>query len=154
MFALGVDPGGTWTGLVARRGDELVEFAVLRRPAGQDDRTWVSRVLEESRWLAALRATGEPMLVAVESLNPPIGRMGMITLTGLIGAAAVYGAVLGEYPAAVTVAPGGHGSAPLGAYPQQLRGAREKQGTGRWRHARSAWDVAGAAVFLAKVTAR
>lgn len=153
MFALGVDPGGTWTGLVARRGEDLVEFSVLRRPAGQDDRTWVTRVLEETRILASLRRTGEPLVVAVESLNPPIGRMGMISLAGLIGAAAVYGALLGEYPSAVTVSPGGHGSAPLGAYPLALRGAREKTGTGRWRHARSAWDVAGAGVFLVRMGA-
>ena len=55
------------------------------------------------------------------------------------------GAVLYAYPEAHIVSPGGHGSGPLGSYPAKLVGAREVVGTGKARHMRSAFDVAGAA---------
>lgn len=150
MIFVGVDPGGTWTGLVARRGDELLDFAVLRREARQPDVRWVARVLSEIEYLRG----PDPVVLAVESVVAPTGRLGMISLEGLLGAAMVLGAVLGEYPEAVTVSPGGHGSAVLAAYPPGLRAQGETAGTGRWRHARSAWDIAGAAQFLVRVSAR
>lgn len=148
---VGVDPGGTWTGLVARRGDHLLDAAVLRREVGQPDVRWVARVLWE---IEVLSGGPDPVVVAVESVVAPTGRLGMISLEGLIGCAAVYGAIIGEYPEAVTVSPGGHGSAVLAAYPPALRARGETAGTGRWRHARSAWDIAGAAQFLTRVGAK
>lgn len=149
---VGVDPGGTWTGLVARRADQLLDAAVLRRETGEPDIRWIGRIMQEIETLVA--GGGASPVVAIESVVAPTGRLGMISLEGLLGAAMVFGAVLGEYPEAVTVSPGGHGSAVLAAYPPGLRAGGETAGTGRRRHARSAWDIAGAAQFLVRVGAR
>jgi len=59
----------------------------------------------------------------------------------------VLGAVLYAHPDAIIVAPGGHGSAPLTTYPAALVGDREVVGTGKRRHLRSAWDIAGVATI-------
>lgn len=161
--AIGVDPGGTNTGIVVRQGDDLLDAILLTRPDRQDDTKWIGRVLEDV-WHAVkdewARASGarKPLaapLVAVEGVNPPTGRMGMISVDGLLRTAAVYGAILAEFPEAIVVSPGGHGTAPLAAYPQALQRRGETTGTGgKYRHCRSAWDIAGAALFLDRIGVR
>lgn len=161
--AIGIDPGGTNTGIILRDDDELLDAVLLTRPDGQDDAKWVGRVVEDVwhairlTWDAAAGARLPLVapLVSVEAVNPPTGRMGMISLDGLLRTAAVYGAVLAEFPEAIVVSPGGHGSAPLAAYPQALRRAGEISGRGgKYRHCRSAWDIAGAALFLDRIGIR
>lgn len=150
---VGIDPGGTNTGIVVREGDRLWFASTLHRalrplPEYIAD---VLRVVDEAQ-----HRPGLP--IAVEDVTPPTGfRNGQrapIDPASLIGTAAVLGAVLARYPDAVVVPPGGHGSGPAGAYPPELIGPREgKALTGRLRHCRSAWDVAGAARLVARIGA-
>ena len=136
---LGVDPGGQSTGLVLRDRDELRHGEVVKR----GDRDMAPYMLDV---ISAMSAFTVPALVAVEDVNEPSPHMGMVALRGLLDTAQVLGAVLSQWPHAVVVPPGGHGKGPLAAYPAELVGARERSGAGRLRHARSAWDLAGAAV--------
>lgn len=70
--------------------------------------------------------------------------------TALIGTAMMLGAILSHYPTATLIQPNKNGSKPLGAYPPQLVSTQEKRhhdwktriGTGKLRHARSAYDIA------------
>jgi hypothetical protein len=59
--------------------------------------------------------------------------------------------VLAHFPAALVVPPAGHGAGPCQAYPGALWPATEKRGAGRCRHLRSAWDIAEAGAFLARL---
>lgn len=152
---VGVDPGGTWTGIIARESDRLLDAEILHRTPGEPDVGWAARVIATIDILAAEHEHGPSgLVVAVETVVAPTGHLGKINLSGLLGTAMIFGAIIGRYPAAVTVAPAGHGSAGLAAYPHGLRTQREKVGTGQWRHARSAWDIAGAAQYLARVDTR
>lgn len=96
-------------------------------------------------------------LIAVESVTAPSWHLahnhkhGSATNpTGLIGTAMILGAILAHHPTATLVPPNKNGSKPLGAYPPELVSPREqkhpnwrtKTGTGKLRHARSAYDVA------------
>lgn len=73
--------------------------------------------------------------------------------TGLLGTAMLLGAIISHYPDAVIIPPNKNGSKPLVAYPDELISPHEKKhpdwktrvGTGKLRHARSAYDVAVAA---------
>jgi hypothetical protein len=152
---VGVDPDGTWTGIVARKGDLLLDAEIVHRDPDEPDIRWATRVISAIDGLAAEHEHGPSgLVVAVESVDAPTGQRGSIDVTGLLGAAVVFGAVLGRYPAAMTVAPGGHGSAALPAYPPGLRTHPGKGGGGKWSHARSAWDIAGTAQYLARVDAQ
>lgn len=93
---------------------------------------------------AAAHLEAGTLLLAVEGLAAPKGfsrgRREPIDPQGIIGAGVVLGAVLGRWPAAVIIDPGGNGSSAGDAYPEQLRkGARLG---GPSDHARSAYDVA------------
>lgn len=159
MRVIGVDPGGSSTGVVTRAGDQLLAWAVVRRQKNEDDGDFLGRVLDEVE--DQIVAHDVPA-IALERVNAPggfargaaTGHRTPIALKGLVGTAAVYGALLGVYRHAYVVAPSGHGSNGRGAYPIELWGATEGDaGTGFLRHARSAWDVAGAVAFLAQVEA-
>jgi hypothetical protein len=143
---VGVDPGGTYTGVIARHGPRLLYGATVTRDGTVPDYL-VEVCATIDRAVDAVHRelnTASPG-VAVEDLNEPTPHLGLTNLKGLIGAAQVLGAVLCTHPDAVIVAPGGHGSAPLATYPPALVGDREVVGTGKARHMRSAFDVAGAA---------
>lgn len=152
LTVLGIDPGSTGTGVVTRRGALLLEHAVVRRTKNEADNDWLARILDE---VEMQRGRNDAALLAVESVTAPSGfARGVrapIALGGLLGTAAVYGAVLAVYRDAYVVAPAGNGSGPRGAYPDELWSDREPAGTGFVRHARSAWDVAGAVIHLARV---
>jgi hypothetical protein len=84
------------------------------------------------------------LVIAVEGLAAPKGFAGgqraAIDPQGLVSAGVILGAILGRWPRAVVVDPGGNGSNPTITYPEQLRkGARLG---GPSDHARSAYDVA------------
>lgn len=150
---IGIDPGGRETGIVLRRGDTPIRACVVVRDG--DDRlpgaAYLAEVLDAVADFAG-DAHSSPV-VAVEGLNEPTPQMGTTSVAGLMGAALVLGAVLAHHPDAVVVAPARHGSAPLGAYPEALRPTRGRgKGHDRFRHARSAWDVAGAAALTAAFT--
>ncbi|MCA1841749.1 MAG: hypothetical protein LC792_00905 [Actinobacteria bacterium] len=146
---IGVDPGAAETGVVVRRGDDLVSAVVIDRRPGQPLAVYLASVLRVLRVVAVEGAT-----IAVEDVTPPNPHMGMIAVGGLIGTAAVLGAVLGAHPGAVVVPAGGNGSGPLCAYPPSLRPTRGKgAGYDRLRHARSAWDIAGGAAVMLRTGA-
>ena len=143
---VGVDPGGRFTGVVARRADAAVWAAVITR-----DGDMASYLVEVHRAIIDAGLTHHDpaagVNVAVEGLVKPTPHMGTISLQGLLDTAVVLGAVMAWYPDAIVVPPGDNGAGPLGAYPSRLVGAREKLGAGHARHARSAWDVAGKAAL-------
>lgn len=142
---VGVDPGGRYTGIVARSGDLVVWAAVITRD-GDDMARYLDEV--EEAMLDAVHACGTDqsrVQIAVEGLTVPSPHMGVIALQGLLDTAVVLGAVMGRWDECVVVPPGENGAAPLTSYPARLVGAREKVGAGKAVHARSAWDVAGKA---------
>lgn len=144
---LGVDPGGKTTGMAQRCGPRLAWWALVERRDGESDACYLTRVAGAVHQ----RHLESPVVVAVEGLNHPSPHLGLANVSGLLATAEVLGAL--KMAAVmhgwrlVEVPPGGHGSAPLAGYPRELVRARERTGTGRLRHARSAWDIAGAARF-------
>lgn len=143
---VGVDPGGRFTGIVARAGDVAVWAAVVTRDADGDMARYLDEV--EEAMLDAVHHHGvdaSRVQVAVEGLVAPSPHMGMVSLQGLLDTAVVLGAVMGRWDECVVVPPGDNGAGPLASYPARLVGSREKVGEGKARHARSAWDVAGKA---------
>lgn len=155
MIVVGVDPGGATTGIVVRDGATPVRAELVSNSDGQMSDGYLAEVI------AALddAITGR-MLCAVEGLVEPNPHVRLANVRGLLDTAQVLGAVRhqaalwlaeGRLSGVVVVPPGGHGSAPLACYPAALVGDRERQGTGRLRHARSAYDVAGAGVMLARM---
>lgn len=154
---IGVDPGGRYVGIVRlNRDDAIAEAKVLTR--GGDDELpglgYVKWVLDEVRM--QLRAAGTVMdglteirpTIALEGLNPPTPHMGMTNVAGIIGVGIVFGAVLGQWPQAVIVPPGGNGKGPDLAYPQMIRKYARLGGPSE--HARSAYDVAIAGQRMAR----
>jgi hypothetical protein len=148
IAVVGVDPGGRSTGICARGNDVVLVSVLIPRP-GRDplprsaDLRRVVVIIEAV--CRQLRAAGWTPHVAVEDVVAPNPHLGMSNPVGLLGTAMVLGAVLSRWPGAAIVAPKGHGSAPLAAYPTELVGPTETAGTGKRRHLRSAWDIAGAA---------
>lgn len=171
---VGVDPGGRDTGVVGRVGsgsdrDALVLDLSPDAPASglcptirRASAAWVpdpaylalvvDRVAAMIGRLRAVCAAWElEPLVAVEDLGGPADyrRGPKREPAGLIGLAAVWGAVCSRWPDAIQVPQGFNGGGPRQAYPAELWGDREgPAGQGILRDARSAWDVAGAAIKL------
>lgn len=154
LTLVAVDPGSRNTGVITRRGDELLRYTTLVRKGDSDLpdaeylREVVSTVLD--MWSRVLA-----QVVAVEAVQKPspfhgkTGNVSFTNVTGLLGTAMVVGAVLAAFPHTVEVPPGGNGSGHLGAYPIELRPTRGKgAGSDNLRHMRSAWDVAGTAALL------
>jgi hypothetical protein len=146
ITVIGVDPGAKETGIVTRRGDELLARAVIARQAGEFT-AYLADVLEAVRVQFASHL-GSAGRLAVEDKLAPNPHLGMTNPGPVIQAAKVHGAVLGRFDFLhpEVVRPGKHGSGPLAAYPPALRPTR---GSGRGydvlRHCRSAWDIAAAA---------
>lgn len=155
MRVLGVDPGGSYTALVVREGDKVISSTCLAR-AGLTVDDWIEAVLTE---LADVTWKHDPDvdLVAVEGVHPPTPHMGTISVGGLIGCAAVLGAVVAwcwtDQLPCVVVPPGKHGSGPAHAYPPSLVGRRPTRfpGSGPRKHEQSAWDVCAAGRLLARI---
>lgn len=150
---IGVDPGGRDTGVIARRGRELLYAATVHR--GPTRSAYLEEVLETVD--LARRAAGPVPLAAigVEDVNEPTGfRDGErepIALEPLITTAMVAAAVIGRFAGVVLVPPGHNGQGPLEVYPAELVGPRERHGRyGKLRHVRSAWDVAGLAAIIVR----
>lgn len=169
---VGVDPGGQNTGIVVRRGDQLLYHALCERPGRLSGRAildpgWLdlcaARVRQACREAGYFRADGRRVVVAVEGVNSPTGQMGQIALAGLLGTAAVAAAViqtvtdLSPDSEVLVVPPGRHGALPLQCYPAELVSDAERRkglrrvGGGKLKDCRSAWDIAGAAVTQLRV---
>lgn len=152
---VGIDPGGRDTGIVAISPDGTVRTAavtnegeLLPLPAG-----YLADVLAA----VAELVSGRHAIIRVEDVKRPnwhvakdAKRGAATNPTGLLATAQVLGAIRAAYRNAELVPPGGNGSKPLGAYPLELVGEREratpgwelKVGQGKKRHLRSAWDIA------------
>ena len=153
---VGIDPGSQTTGLVARHGTRLLGYKVIALTS-----TWAAYAdsveVAAHDLLATCDTTGAPT-VAVEDLIDPVGYE-FVHPRDLIASARLVGYLLRAFPGAVLVRPGRHGSGALITYPRELVTAKEasyadkartwhvakKPGKATIRHARSAWDVAGAA---------
>lgn len=156
MVVVGVDPGNRETAVVARDGRDLLAFATLVRKdvGGLPGAAYLNAVADLVA--TTLASVGPDVMVAVEGVVQPSGfakgKASSISWLGLLGTAMVLGAVLTVYPAAVVVAPGGNGSAPLIAYPEALRPTRGSgRGFDNLQHTRSAYDVAGAGAMAARL---
>lgn len=148
---VGVDPGGKTSGLVLRQASALRRFALVEHRDGESDQSYLTRVVGHVHEFMLSAPPGA--VVACEDITHPNPHLGIANVMGLLGTAEVIGAVkimavVRAWPL-LMVPPGGHGSQVLAGYPSELVGAREKAGGGRLRHARSAWDCAGAARLLA-----
>lgn len=150
---LGVDPGSTTTGFVVRDGEEVVSWLLAERPDGEGDLAYLQRV--GTTFVIVAAKLTDP-LVGIETVQKPnvwhggkrqvLDPQPMI-ITGM-AAGVVVGLALQRCWHVVMVPPAKNGSSPLPAYPSVLVGERERSGTGKLRHARSAWDVAGTAARL------
>jgi hypothetical protein len=151
---IAADPGARWTGVVARRGNDLLDAVTVERTTDEGDlgvgQDYLAAVLAAVDLMS--RDFAADAVVAVEGLRRPSPHVRVTNPEAVMGAAMVLGAVLGAWPRAVVVPPGRHGSAPLAVYPPRLVGVRERAGTGSLRHVRSAWDVAGSAGRLVRAS--
>lgn len=136
MRVLGLDPGCRQTGLVVVEQSRVVAHEVIER----FDKQPLPGVDYLRLVAAKVRAYPHDWL-AVEGVAAPTPHLGVVNVDGVLGAAMVLGAAVAAEPHAVIVPPGGHGSLPLTAYPAELVGPRERTGSGRLRHCRSAYDV-------------
>lgn len=151
---IGIDPGGRSTGIVARphaRHDSPCLFAcVIVREDHQEMVDYLLEIFDAIKDAQAADRGPHAGEIAVEDAQAPTGwnagERAPIDPAGLLGTARILGGIEGRWPNRHLVAPGGHGALPLELYPNLLRGPREKIGTGRRRHARSAWDIAGVAL--------
>lgn len=143
MTVVGVDPGGATTGIVIRHGFHLRAAELIYRDSNDHAgfMAYCGQVIEAVHHHVS--NAGEDPLIALEDVHPPKGAIGMINVQGVIDTAKLVGMLLAEFHGVQLVDPGGHGSAPLAAYPAELVGVTEKVGTGKRRHVRSAWDIAG-----------
>lgn len=150
---VGVDPGARTTGIVLI-GVDRPRFALVENGGGLlfPPVEYVCEVVETVRDFQG----GLNPVVAVEGVNRPSWHVGgrkrgaASNPVGLLGACVVVGGLMVAFPGLVVVPPGGNGSRPLGCYPSWLVGSGEKRrpgwelkvGTGRFRHGRSAFDIA------------
>jgi len=170
---VGIDPGARTTGVTARDGTRLVGWILVDRTIVEPDTDRpglpTMRAIVEAAARLADPATSR---IAVEDLLPPNPHVTRKDGSSIIGWAAmldvreIIGYVRCTYPAAVVVRPHGYGSMALASYPDELVSARERAHalkhrtllapapqSSTLRHARSGWDVAGAAAALARVEA-
>lgn len=179
QLLVAVDPGGRESGIVVLYGEGLYAAAVLDRAVAVDPRhgysaaAWAAANVEAVHRLASEALTVVvPMLgltepiaasdlprvrLAIENYhapNPHVTRDdgdAIINLDGILDTALVVGQLLGEWPDAILVEPGGNGALPPGRghYPPPIDARPGAAGRDRLRHARSAYDVARAARGLA-----
>jgi hypothetical protein len=154
---IGVDPGARYTGVVGRH---------------QGVATWtvIDREQHPGRYLEAIEeavhaawddlATFSPR-IAIENFVEPTPHMGLVGVRELIATAFTIGWLDRAFGDAVFIRPGGHGHRPWATYPPELiTKAEERHAKARplatagqsslMRHARSAYDVAGAAPLHAR----
>lgn len=159
---IGVDPGAKGTGLAVIDTRTLVQINALmasttvRRPTDepvtQPSPAYLANVVDQLR---AYVTDHNADLIAVEGITEPNPHLGLTNVGHILAAAMVYGAVVarGYGVPLIVVRPGGHGSKPLGWYPDALVSDAErrangaswrtcKAGPGKLKDQRSAYDIA------------
>lgn len=168
MIVAGVDPGSRGSGLAvidtrpnlasmsgAGIAPLLLASTTVRRPTTepvtQPSPAYLARVVEQVRYYVDLH---HPDLIAVEGITAPNAHVRVTNPEHILAAAMVYGAVLahGWGVPLIVIKPGGHGSKPLGWYPDALVSDAERRPGSQWRlrnaghgqlkDQRSAYDVA------------
>ena len=156
MIICGIDPGYRETGICwvdTRReaGSDVIDHAVIRR--GFDGIPADDLKAYRLAIAGALVAGGSAALYGVEQIKPPNPhvRRKAINMTYPLITSRVIGwlDVILQGQHVIEVEPGGHGQGVLAAYPKVLFGSRTTSGTSDvLRHARSAYDVAHAALGM------
>lgn len=154
LTVLGIDPGGRNTGIVCRRGEDLLGWTLCRRQgtARMPDGRYLSEV--RAACTAVLEQAGldyrdrDAYVVGVEEVAWwPASKQARMAgqaprdQRGLYGTAMVVGGILTRWPAAIVV-PSGRGVANLhpGSYPAPIRPPVNGEGKDRMKDVRAAWD--------------
>lgn len=169
-IVVAIDPGAKRTGVVARQAHQLLADHICERRDGEPIDDYAERC-SQAAIDVFIEARGDLALVdvlAVEAYNAPTPQMGAVALESVVDTAYLVGHLHADTGGiafrAMLVPPAQHGRAPLGTYPEKLVTDREKRRRS-WRlqpagrsapvsHARSAWDVAGAAATTARTRPR
>ncbi|HET6919852.1 MAG TPA: hypothetical protein VFI46_10355 [Jiangellaceae bacterium] len=157
LVVLGVDPGARQTGIVVRRGHELLTHIVVPRI----DDSVADYAKDVLRACSVYEGQHLPTvvddfngLVAIEGVRPPSPHVRVIDVGPLLDACFVAGYVHAgmriQGRPVVVVPPGGHGAGALSSYPAALvSDAERRHGLTRaagsssvLRHCRAAYDVA------------
>lgn len=149
---IGVDPGARYTGVIVRDGDAILHCSTFVRPQDMHSGTeWALSVVDQLA--IVLKDFPITMPMAIEGISDPKGfhqgKRAAINPKDIIRAAIVLGAVVGVYPKAIVIPPGGNGSLHYSHYPATLIGKRpadlpgSSQKAGTRGHEQSAYDVAG-----------
>ena len=164
---VGVDPGARWTGVVVRQADTLLWHRVVDRTK-TGDATYLEDVEQA---LVTAAAHGDDLMWAIEDAVAPCGfrdgkkqfarPVDILALGQTLGWVRHVVVTLTTPSRIVLVRPGGHGRSLLRAYPEVLVTAAEKRGgmnrpaqsSAALSHARSAWDICGAAPLTARIEA-
>lgn len=152
MRVMGVDPGSKRTGVVVLDIDGRDVNVVHRAVLARTDAESIDEYAEScAMQIIPVILDKKPAIVGVEAFKAPSPFRGMVAPLQLVETSFMVGHTYRAcYCAGTTVLvePGGHGDHPISTYPDALVGPRETTGTGKspWQHARSAHDVALAAV--------
>ncbi len=158
---VGVAPGGRSTGIVIRRDHDLLGWMILDRTDDEDEGRSIgvgapTIQAVNAAITTALGTAGPGAHLAVDGVTPPVGfkdgKREPIHPRDTIATGVVLGGILAAHPDAVVVRPNNHGRGTLAAYPdalitrsERLHGLNRTAGkSATERHARAAWDVAGA----------
>jgi hypothetical protein len=148
-IVIGIDPGGRYTGVSVRNGDEVLLSSTYVRPETTPIVTWAVNVADMI--IADVIDKFPDARIGIEGISDPKGFSGgkkaPINPKYIIHAATVLGAIAAKLPNAVIIKPGKNGSGEI--YPDVLNGRRPKDlpgisdGATTRNHERSAFDVAG-----------
>ncbi len=151
---IGIDPGGNETGIILAQDKQLLNAWSVERKSLEYS-GYIREILKAIEDLEKLIVENS-YLIAVEGLICPdeMPWLGKKKFGGIMNTAIVLGAVLGRYPSAVVIPPGGNGAAPFQAYSEGLQPPQGAKGFDILRHCRSAWDVGQAGLAVARMTAK
>lgn len=170
---IGIDPGKD-TGIVVRDRDRLLWWDVIEGDEPAENEVLSERTLDAVKAgvraaiaaaddYSAIHDIGGPARLAAEGVVRPNshheGEKSFVDPFAVAIPAVALGAVRGAFRVDVIVPPNKHGSNWLVTYPPELVTAAERRhGLNRpggksstVRHARSAWDVAGAATAVRRI---
>lgn len=136
---VGVDPGYT-TGICAVRSDSSVYNAGLVRWETLTE-LWRTYAAEVAAHVERIVDGADTFTVKVEDIVAPNPHLGLSNPKHAINTARLIGYLEALYDCEL-VRPGKKGGRPLSEYPAALVADNEPKGTGKLRHARSAYDIA------------